>query len=367
MFSARLLSALVLACSLGSLSAQTTPTQTVTQIVVASTDHTMLETLVGNAELAATLGGTGPFTLFAPTDAAFTALGTSTLVSKLTSTGTNLEKWRPLLADTLKYHVLSSETRAAALPATATQVDTVAGKMDAYWKVSVKSAAPQVTGVNAAGTVTPAQGEATVTAADNLATNGVVHVVDAVLLPPSTQRTVVDIAASTDFSTLTELLGLAGLVTTLQTNAVETAFTVFAPTNAAFAKIPVDTVNCLKNSANRDLLANLLKYHVVDGTVMSTDLVVSTTAGIPTLATGTANTFTYSAANTLTHSGTSMITNADNLANNGVVHVIDTVMIPTGFSCTVPAGSPSESSASASAPLFTLIAGLVASVFALAF
>ena len=84
------------------------------------------------------------------------------------------------------------------------------------------------------------------------AKNGVVHVIDKVLLPPSTSRNVVGIATgNTDFSTLVSLLTAAELVTTLGTDDVKTAFTVFAPNNAAFGKVDATTLKCLQEASNK--------------------------------------------------------------------------------------------------------------------
>ena len=79
------------------------------------------------------------------------------------------------------------------------------------------------------------------------------HVVDAVLLPPSALRTVVSIAtgAAPEFSTLVELLTAADLVTTLSADGIDNAFTVFAPTNAAFAKVDSKTLESLKKPENK--------------------------------------------------------------------------------------------------------------------
>eukprot|EP00287_Rhodomonas_sp_CCMP768_P003979 CAMPEP_0196722550 /NCGR_PEP_ID=MMETSP1091-20130531/4905_1 /TAXON_ID=302021 /ORGANISM="Rhodomonas sp., Strain CCMP768" /LENGTH=481 /DNA_ID=CAMNT_0042064291 /DNA_START=74 /DNA_END=1516 /DNA_ORIENTATION=+ len=327
MISRSTLCVLVLACGLTALKAQT-----IVNTVVDSTVHTTLETLVTNAGLVDTLSSTGrSFTLFAPTDAAFTALGTNTLVSKLTS---NEARWKPLLAETLKYHVLevNSSVLSAQLPTTATDFNTLATDMDSTAVLTLVNQAPQVTakapGINA-GTVNPA----------NLTeANGVVHVIDQVLLPPATQRDVVGVATgNTDtFSTLVELLTLADLVTTLQTDNVTTAFTVFAPTNAAFAALNPGVLECLKKPENKATLAELLLFHVVSGTVMSSGLTDG--AAITTLKSSGTQTLTYSATGmTLTASNTATISSAqdtiDVLASNGVVHAIDAVLIPSDLTC----------------------------------
>lgn len=296
---------------------------TIVDIVVGSPAHTTLKALVTRAGLVPALQGAGKFTLFAPTDAAFASLPKdATLVKKITADPIS-DNFKPLLQDILKYHVVSGVTTSSGLPASATSVDTLSTGS----KLSVKNTAPQVSHVGGAGA-------ASATAVDLMAGNGVVHVVDAVLLPPSTQRTVVSIAtgAAPEFSTLVKLLVAADLVTTLSADGIDNAFTVFAPTNAAFAKVDANTVASLLKPENKAVLANLLKYHVVAGTVVSSALSDGQT--ITSLASG-ANTFKFVAAGTKLSTGPgsvgASITTVDLLGTNGVVHIVDSVLIPTDF------------------------------------
>ena len=134
--------------------------------------------------------------------------------------------------------------------------------------------------------------------------------------------TIVDVAAANpDFSTLVAAVQAAGLAETL---AGEGPFTVFAPTNAAFAALPAGTLDSLLLPENKDQLAAILTYHVVPGKVMAADL--------PTTATdvATVNTATVSvvaAPEGATVNGVK-ITAADIAASNGVIHVIDAVLLP---------------------------------------
>lgn len=325
---------------------------TIVDIVVGSTDHTTLGALVTRAGLVDTLKGAGKFTLFAPTNAAFTALGSSTLVSKLTADPV-LDNWKPLLQDVLKYHVLSGRTNSSGLPATATKVDTLSTDS----QLEVKNTAPQVT------SVAPGAGKAAVVAGgvDLMANNGVVHVVDAVLLPPSTQRNVVNIATNnSDFTTLVELLTAADLVTTLSTDATATAFTVFAPTNAAFGKVDAATITCLKKTENKAVLANLLKYHVVAGTVVAGALTDGQT--ITSIADTGVKTYKFTSATATLSTGKTdaKITKTDVLGSNGVVHIIDTVLVPSDFAC--PSGSTPAPSSASQTMTFTSLAILMCMV-----
>jgi len=307
----------VLACVIAITQAQ----RMVVEVVAGSDDHTMLEALVIRADLATALAATTTkFTVFAPTDAAFAAFPAGDLKTKLTADPISANH-KALLQDVLKFHMISAAAAimAAGLPTTATSV----GTMSAGNTLTLRSVAPQVQ----AGAI-----EATVLTADVPADNGVVHIIDKVLLPASCSRTVVGIATeSTDHTKLVELLAAAELVATLSIDTVGTGNTVFAPTNAAFAKINTATMSCLALPANKGHLVNLLKYHVVGATVVAGGL----TDGIqiPSLD-AVADKYTFESADTtLTPlDGTaSKITTTDLLATNGVVHVIDSVLIPKGF------------------------------------
>ena len=307
----------VLACVIAITQAQ----RMVVEVVAGSDDHTMLEALVIRADLATALAATTTkFTVFAPTDAAFAAFPAGDLKTKLTADPISANH-KALLQDVLKFHMISAAAAimAAGLPTTATSV----GTMSAGNTLTLRSVAPQVQ----AGAI-----EATVLTADVPADNGVVHIIDKVLLPASCSRTVVGIATeSTDHTKLVELLAAAELVATLSIDTVGTGYTVFAPTNAAFAKINTATMSCLALPANKGHLVNLLKYHVVGATVVAGGL----TDGIqiPSLD-AVADKYTFESADTtLTPlDGTaSKITTTDLLATNGVVHVIDSVLIPKGF------------------------------------
>ncbi len=156
--------------------------------------------------------------------------------------------------------------------------------------------------------------------ADLVADNGVVHVIDAVLLPPTPEsNTVVDIIVnSEDHTTLETAVVAAGLVETLSG---EGPFTVFAPTDAAFAALPAGTIEAVL--ADIDLLTSILTYHVVGGTTLSTDLMDGMV--VETL-NGESVTVTINAEGVFINDAE--VTVADLVADNGVVHVIDAVLLP---------------------------------------
>ena len=151
--------------------------------------------------------------------------------------------------------------------------------------------------------------------------------------PAAASGTIVDAAvANPDFSTLVTAVQAAGLAETLSSAG---PFTVFAPTNAAFAKLPAGTVDNLVQPAQRETLTNILTYHVVSGRVTAADLIAQIQAGGGTAtlttvqgATLTARLQGTSVVLTDAASGTSTVTATDVAASNGLIHVIDTVLMP---------------------------------------
>merc|ERR1712046_340551 len=221
-------------------------------------------------------------------------------------------------ADILTYHVLGSEVKSTDLKPFQS-VPTVEGKnlhVFAYGgKVKVGPSIHELKNV---------------VAADNAASNGVVHIIDGVMLPPSkltaSKPNIVELAESVDdLSTLVSAVVAADLADTLSSPG---PFTVFAPTNEGFAALPAGTVDSLMKPENKAQLADILTYHVLPEQVLSKELQffqrVSTVEGknLHVLKIGSA-----------VHVGPSIedlkkVTSADNIASNGVVHIIDGVMLP---------------------------------------
>ena len=157
---------------------------------------------------------------------------------------------------------------------------------------------------------------------------------DAAATEAATPATVVDVATSNpDFSTLVAAVQAAGLVETLSGTG---PFTVFAPTNAAFAALPEGTVETL-TTTETETLGGILTYHVVAGNVLSADLTAAIEAAVESCHTvTTVNGATLTAALvdgnvvlTDAAGGTATVTATDVTAGNGVVHVIDTVLMPS--------------------------------------
>jgi transforming growth factor-beta-induced protein len=160
------------------------------------------------------------------------------------------------------------------------------------------------------------------------ASNGVIHVIDSVLLPPEddaameTMGTIVDVAvADGRFGTLVAALQAADLAETLSGDG---PFTVFAPTDDAFAKLPAGTIDELLKPESKQALTDILLYHVVDGKVMAADAVQLSSA--PTLL-GKDFGITVTDGKVFLNDTIEVII-TDIEASNGVIHVIDAVLLP---------------------------------------
>ena len=131
--------------------------------------------------------------------------------------------------------------------------------------------------------------------------------------------TIVDVAsANPDFSTLVAAIGAAGLGETLSG---EGPFTVFAPTNEAFAALPAGVLDALLLPENKDALTKILTYHVVPGAVMAADITDGDVATVE------GQNVTLSTADGVTVNGAAVVT-ADIVTDNGVIHVVDAVLVP---------------------------------------
>merc|ERR1711937_153191 len=169
-----------------------------------------------------------------------------------------------------------------------------------------------------------------VTAADNLASNGVAHIIDGVMLPPasvsSDKPNIVELAQSVDdLSTLATAVVAADLADTLSSPG---SFTVFAPTNEGFAALPEGTLDSLLKPENKDQLVDILTFHVLPLQVFSTDLkeyqTVETVEG-KSLEVFKSDKGVFVGAD---KKSLKQVTAADNLASNGVARIIDGVMLP---------------------------------------
>lgn len=253
-----------------------------------------LLTAATEAGLAGTLANDGPFTVFAPTDDAFAALGAAAIDDLLEDT--------ELLADILLYHVL---------PGKIFSRDVSSGWVTAANGADIRIDA-DYSGVTLNGT-------SNVIEVDIGASNGVVHVIDEVIMPPASIADVANSAGT--FSTLLAALTAAEL-DTLFADINEGPFTVFAPTDDAFNDLPEGTVASLLEPENRDQLISILTYHVVAGTVYSNQLQAGAVESLQ------GSDLFVSFENGDVFISGAQVTATDIRARNGVIHVIDTVMMP---------------------------------------
>ncbi len=271
--------------------------KTIVETAIGAGSFNTLVAAVKAADLVETLSGPGPFTVFAPTDEAFAKLPAGTVESLLKPEN------KAKLAAILTYHVVPGKVMAADV-VKLTNAGTVQGqRVD----IVVKDGAVSVDG-------------AKVTATDIACSNGVIHVIDTVILP--TDKNIVEVAASNgSFNTLVAAVKAAGLVETLSGKG---PFTVLAPTDAAFAKLPAGTLENLLKPENKQQLIDILTFHVVPGVAAYSDQVVKMTE-VPTVL---GSTVPVAAKDGKVKLGDATVVAADVEASNGVIHVIDTVLLP---------------------------------------
>ena len=277
---------------------------------VADGRFTTLATALQAANLVDTLKGEGPFTVFAPTDEAFAKLPAGTLEALL--------KDIPQLKNILLYHVVPGKVMAA---------DVV--KLDG--KMADTALEGKQIGIKVDGDKVLLNDNVKVVITDVETANGVIHVIDAVLLPPADEmagdakKDIVDTAvADGRFTTLVAAVQAAGLVDTLKG---EGPFTVFAPTDEAFAKLPAGTLEDLLKPENLETLTNILLYHVVPGKVMAADVVKLDGQMVDTALEGKQIKITVKDGKVYLNDTVQVII-TDIETSNGVIHVIDAVLLP---------------------------------------
>ncbi|MFN9984464.1 MAG: fasciclin domain-containing protein, partial [Pirellula sp.] len=248
------------------------------------------------ANLVDTLKGPGPFTVFAPTDEAFSKLPANTVAELLKPEN------RQKLADILTYHVIPGKVQAKEVIKQRGAIAVNGQRVDIRFDED---------GLKVDG--------AKVLTTDILCDNGVIHVIDSVILPG--KATIPEIAKdSGTFEILLAAAKAAGLADVLGSTG---PFTVFAPTDEAFEKLPKGTVEMLLKPENKSKLVDILKYHVIPGRVYSERVLESKAL----------KTLQGSPASVSLKDGSPRIEQAkilktDSDATNGVIHVIDSVIIP---------------------------------------
>ncbi|MCB9283578.1 MAG: fasciclin domain-containing protein [Lewinellaceae bacterium] len=279
--------------------------QSIAQIAAGDSQFSTLVAALERVNLVSVLDNPGNFTVFAPTNAAFQALGVD--LSTLSDEA---------LSEILLYHVLGGKVASTDLQTGQTYATTAAETGPGNTQLSI------LIEKDASGNVT-INGSAKVTTADVEATNGVIHIVDGVLLPLDI---VGHAAANSNFTELVGALGVANgdLVTTLQGDG---PWTVFAPLNSAFESI-ASTVATL----DADQLASVLTYHVVAGAnVVSGDLTDGMTVKTVQGEEFTVNIDGANVTITDANGNTANVVLTNVQATNGVIHVLDTVILPVNL------------------------------------
>jgi len=289
-----------------------TEKKTIAQIVGMNDDYRLLKLALARTGLLDDLNGKGPFTVFAPNNKAFAAagLGDASAIAKVD---------KETLKTILLYHVVSGNIKAADIPVA--DNTPVKALNDKTLFVTKKNGKVSVNGVS-------------VTTADIIASNGVIHAVDRVILPAT--GTIVDIAAGNpDFSVLVEVVKYAstGSTDVLGLLSGPGPLTVFAPTNKAFLNLLNDlglsSLDDLKKTLTPDQVTGILAYHVIPGLVYSGNLVDGSK---PATVNGASVTISLGSGAQVLGNGNggkaSNIVATDISATNGVVHVIDRVLLP---------------------------------------
>jgi transforming growth factor-beta-induced protein len=271
-------------------------TGTIVAVAKSTGAHGTLVQAVVAAGLVDALSGDGPLTVFAPTDEAFAKLPAGTLESLLKPEN------KDTLAAILTYHVVPGAVDSSQ----ATRLSRASSLNGQSLEIEVDDS-----GLSVAG--------ARVTQADVRTSNGIIHVVDTVMLP-STDDLIDTAVGAGDFGTLATALKTAGLIEALKGDG---PFTVFAPTDAAFAKLPEGTVAGLLKPENKAKLTDILTYHVVPGRLNANQLAAAASAD--TLQGGFLR-FGIDAGR-LQVNGVNIV-GSDVETTNGVIHVIDEVLLP---------------------------------------
>ncbi|MFG0294155.1 MAG: fasciclin domain-containing protein [Phycisphaerales bacterium JB050] len=273
------------------------PAQDIVDTAVAAGTFNTLAAALKAAGLADALKGEGPFTVFAPTDEAFSKLPKGTVEELLKPEN------KAKLQAILKYHVVKGSVGSEKVTGLKFAETLNGQRID----ITINSEKVKL------------DGKSTVTAVDIQASNGVIHVIDTVLLPET--KTVVEVAKDAkQFTTLLAAIDAAGLTSTLIGDG---PFTILAPTDAAFSALPKGTVENLLKPENLATLQSILKYHVISGRVYSDQVVKLNSA--KTLG-GQTISISADANGVMINEAT--VAKVDIEAANGVIHVIDAVLIP---------------------------------------
>lgn len=273
----------------------------IVEVADSAGDFKTLLAAATTAGLAETLQSEGPFTIFAPTDAAFAKLPDGTVEALLRPEN------KAQLVSILTYHVVPGRLGSEAV----VKSGTLATANGQRLPIAMAKGAPTAGGVK-------------IVATDIDAKNGVIHVVDEVILPQT--KNIVEVATEAgSFKTLAAALAAADLVEVLQGPG---PYTVLAPTDEAFSKLPAGTVETLLKPENKDKLRTILLYHVVPGRAYADQVVTLKSAPTAAKIDAPISVTKSDKGTPVVKVGGATVVATDIEASNGVIHVVDSVILP---------------------------------------
>ncbi len=296
-------------------------TQNIPDTLAGDSNYTTFADLIEKAGLTDLLSQTGPYTVFAPDNAAFEALPPKELQV--------LESDDAKLREVVQYQITTGELSSDDLPV----------------KIPTQEGSDLTVTGSGSGSSATINGSAKIIAADIEASNGLIQGIDEVLIPPGVDlnapsENVVELLSNNpDYSTLANLMNTAGLSNTLSGAG---PFTVFAPDNAAFDALPQEQLDAL--AANPNLLRQVLNYHVTAGELTTAEL---TTTQVNSLEGSTLDIVV--SGDTVTVNGAKVV-DPNLLASNGVVQGINAVLIPPGLELTTTTTSTTSTSSPTTTP-----------------
>ncbi|SNC60919.1 Uncaracterized surface protein containing fasciclin (FAS1) repeats [Hymenobacter gelipurpurascens] len=300
--------------------------QNIVQVAQSNPDFSILVAAVTKADLAATLSGTGPFTVLAPTNAAFAQLGapfnSAASINAIPAGDPQIATLRNILL----YHVLAGRVAAADFPSGASAQLT-------QKPASASGVNDNTVYVSKTGTTVRLNGSTSVVTADVAASNGIIHAIDRVLMPPTGKISDIVVASAAaspaQFTLLLQALQRPAAAALLTAAANPSSnLTVFAPTDAAFQALLTQlNLTSLSQVPDATLVA-VLQLHIVGSRAFSSDLASGpvTTLGGPVTVGVNGSSVTVRGNGNGTNNAN--VTTANILASNGVIHVIDRVLLP---------------------------------------
>jgi transforming growth factor-beta-induced protein len=315
------------------------PTANIVETAIANGNFTTLVAALQATELDAVLADeSATFTVFAPTDEAFALIGEETISTLLDNTD--------VLTNILLQHVVP-EIAVDSITAYSLNGAMISTASTAEIPLIINSSTDMLT-----------FGGANIIIKDIYTTNGIIHVIDAVIVGdvaiPAPAMSLVDVAAANgSFTTLVTALQATNLDTVLAD--LDTDYTVFAPSDAAFAKLPAGTLESLTTAQ----LTDILLYHVLPGKVLADGAITLAQSSSNMAVAANGDKISLSFSNSTLFVNGAKVSTADVMADNGIIHVIDNVIMPPTESGT-PTNSIVDVALADPATFSTLVTALTA-------